>query len=459
VKTFARRKDFVARCKQKVAVSMTAPQPYAAMSSILRFAEWQALAAKSPVSAAREVARRMRETLSPQQNRAVFASTMSEADLITAFERVANTIAPLGGIPYVLKDIFYSSGTPLLAGSKFPPGILPVHSRDSKIPHMLRGFGAVMAGRTHLHEFAYGLTGENPHYGDCDHPFFPGHTSGGSSSGSAAAVAAGIVPLGIGTDTGGSIRVPAAFCGLFGFRVTPRSPLIEDAFPLAPSFDTAGWFTRFPEDLLIAHRYFVGKPLASEREPRGCFLNFDALGQAAEGDVALNADRLGRVFAPAADAETQTQLQRAFTDTANAYAVLQSVEAYAVHTNWLDRHRALYDPGVWARLDKGRQRTPEEIDAAQARALALRSVWQSFFLTYDYLVMPATPFPALTKAQCTQENRERLLALTAPASLAGLPVLSVPVALASGMSSGLQIIVNNPLSPVIPWILKRSATC
>jgi amidase/aspartyl-tRNA(Asn)/glutamyl-tRNA(Gln) amidotransferase subunit A len=324
---------------------------------------------------------------------------------------------------------------------------------------MLRGFGAVMAGRTQLHEFAYGLTGENPHYGDCDHPYFPGRTAGGSSSGSAAAVAAGIVPLGIGTDTGGSIRVPAAFCGLFGFRVTPGNALIEDAFPLAPSFDTAGWFTRFPEDLLVAQRFFVGKPLAAEREPRGCFLNFAALGHVADEDVAASIERLGQVFAPSADAETQGQLQRAFTGAAEAYAVLQSVEAYAVHANWLDTYRALYDPGVWSRLDRGRHRTPEEIDSAQARTLALRSVWQSYFLTYDYLVMPATPFPALTKAQCIQENRERLLALTAPASLGGLPVLSIPVALPSGMSSGLQIIVNNPLSPVIPWILKRSATC
>ena len=108
-----------------------------------------------------------------------------------------------------------------------------------------------MAGKdADLFEFAWGLTGENAHFGDCEHPRFPGRTSGGSSSGSAEAVAAEIVPLAIGTDTGGSIRVPAAFCGIFGYRGVPGEPWITDAVQLAPSFDTAGWFTRSGADMM-----------------------------------------------------------------------------------------------------------------------------------------------------------------------------------------------------------------
>jgi len=425
----------------------------------MTFAEWQALAARSPAGAAREVMRRTQESLSPAQHRAVFASAASEIELTAAFERVADTIAPLGGVPHVLKDLFYTAGQQVQAGSGFPQGVFPIRSRDSKLPHMLRGYGSVQVGKTQLHEFAYGLTGENAHFGDCEHPRFPGRTSGGSSSGSAAAVAAGIVPLGIGTDTGGSIRVPAAFCGLFGFRGTPMSVLIEDAFPLAPSFDTAGWFTRFPEDLMTAHRYFIGKCISLQRDLHGCFLPFSVLGQAADTEVALETNRLGTAFAPVADKDTAGQLCRAFEGSAQAYTVLQSLEAYRVHEAWLDVYRNCYDPAVWARIDRGRHWSDVEIQAAQVKMAGLRVVWQSFFTTYDFLVLPATPFPALTKAELTPENRNRLLALTTPASLGGLPVLSVPVALPSGLTTGLQIIFTNPLGPVMPWILKRSTIC
>src|SRR6185369_1714215 len=102
----------------------------------------------------------------------------------------------------------------------------------------------------------------------------------------------------------------------------------------------------------------------------------------------------------------------------------------------------------------GRRWSNEQQTAAKIRHTIVRNVWASFFLTYDFLIMPVTPFPALTKADCTQENRDRLLALNTPASLGGLPVLTIPVKLPDGLSSAVQVIVNDPLSPVIPWILK-----
>ena len=422
-------------------------------------AEWQALAAGDPASAAREIARRLRAILPDAQQRAVFASLTPQTEMAATFARVAGTIAPLAGVPYVLKDLFFTAGQPMLAGSKFSPALLPIRPRDSKLPHSLRGLGAILAAKTHLHEFAYGLTGENPHFGDCEHPRFPGLTSGGSSSGSAVAVAAGIVPLAVGTDTGGSLRVPAAFCGLYGLRLTPKDTYIEDAFPLAPSFDTAGWFTRNATDLLLVNRYLVGKPPVSEREPRGCFLGFEALGQSADPEVAAAVRVTAEKFAPAADAATRDRLARPFKHAAEAYSILQSTEAYGVHAEWLDKHRDLYSPDVWARIDRGRRWSPTQLNSAQANWAAVRAVWQDFFLTYDYLVMPATPFPALSKADLTQENRNRLLALSTPASLGGLAVLSIPCALPSGLSTGLQIIVPSAQSPVISWALKRSASC
>jgi aspartyl-tRNA(Asn)/glutamyl-tRNA(Gln) amidotransferase subunit A len=432
---------------------------FATMSSLpaaLSMAEWQALASRDAGEAAREVARRIRAILPDDQQRAVFATLTSQTEIANTFARVAGTIAPLAGVPYVLKDLFFTAGQPLLAGSRFPTGVLPIKPRDSKLPHSLRGMGSVLVAKTHLHEFAYGLTGENPHYGDCQHPRFPDRTSGGSSSGSAVAVAAGVVPLGVGTDTGGSIRVPAAFCGLYGLRLSPKDTFIEDAFPLAPSFDTAGWFTRLPADMQLVNRFIVGKPVAATRELRGCFLDFGALGLPAEAEVSTAFLRAARTFAPAADAATAGPLVRAFEGCAEAYSILQSTEAFAVHEAWLDRHRELYGADVWARIDRGRRWTPAQLASAHATWQAVRAIWQSYFLTFDFLILPATPFPALAKADCTLENRNRLLQLNTPASLGGLPVLTVPVTLPSGLSTGLQIVVNSPLSPVVDWVLRRA---
>jgi len=216
--------------------------------------EWQQL---SPEAAAREVHARVRTRLPPAQQRAAIASLASEAVLTEQF-RLAPCDRPLSGVPFFAKDIFDVAGEAMLAGSTFLPEVRATPKQDGAFVHAVRETGAVLAGRTHLHEFAYGITGENPHYGDVAHPRFADRTTGGSSSGSAALVAAGIVPLALGSDTGGSVRVPAAFCGLFGFRLTPRDAWIRDAFPLAPSFDTAGWFTASAEDMRLTIGALVG---------------------------------------------------------------------------------------------------------------------------------------------------------------------------------------------------------
>ena len=411
----------------------------------LDFAAWRDLA---PAAAARELHRRA-ALLPPAQNRAIFATLETEAALTAAFV-AADRTGPLGGVPFLVKDVFDQAGRPTLAGSTFLPNVRPTPAADGAFVRDVRAAGGICAGKTHLHEFAFGLTGENPHYGDCEHPRFPGRTSGGSSSGSAAAVAAGIVPLALGTDTGGSIRVPAAFCGLFGLRLTPHSPWIVDAMPLAPSFDTAGWFTATAADMRLALRALIDVTPAAPTLPlRGYSLALPGL----DADVAAAFTTAAARLAPPAPAALREELSSAFADAAGLYAVLGARETWQIHAPWADTYRAHYDPVVWQRLSAARALTPATIADAETRHARLLTTWTNYFAHHDFLVLPASPCAALTKSECHAANRTRLLSLTAPVSLAGLPALALPVPLPGGLTTALQIVVPAPTSYVLPAAL------
>lgn len=414
----------------------------------MTFRDWSQL---EPAAAARELHRRVR-ALPRAQQRAAIASLRPQAQLAEEFSR-ADRSAPLGGIPYFLKDVFDVAGQVTSAGSNFFPEVRPMPSADSAIASALRRHGAVLAGKTQLHEFAYGITGENPHHGDCEHPRFPGRTAGGSSSGSAAMIAAGIAPLAIGTDTGGSIRVPAAFCGLFGFRAGTRDPLIADAVPLAPSFDAAGWMTTSATDMATVLRALTsGAEAPAGAPPRGCYLEPAGI----DPDVAGACGEAVSRYAPAADPETAANLRRGFASARETYNTIVAAEAWTFHSPWFDRFRERYDPNVVQRLERGRSLAAAEVEQARAAAEALRTLWSSYFGSFDFLVMPATPFGALAKPDCTLENRNRILDLTTPASVSGLPAVTIPVALPSGLTSGLQIIARDVQSPVFTWALAQA---
>jgi amidase/aspartyl-tRNA(Asn)/glutamyl-tRNA(Gln) amidotransferase subunit A len=411
----------------------------------MTFGEWQQLA---PEAAAREVRRRAEAHLSVSQRRAALAVLLDEAALQASFAS-APVGSPLRGVPYLLKDLFDVTGLPTFAGSSFLPEVRPAAGQDSQIVRELKAAGAVLAGKSQLFEFAWGLTGENAHYGDCEHPGFPGRTSGGSSSGSAAAVAADVVPFAIGTDTGGSIRVPAAFCGVFGFRGMPRDAWITDAVPLAPSFDTAGWFTRTAQDMKTAIAALVGLR-TGEKAPRGCYLDMPGV----DPEVAAACAAAAADLAVPADGIARGELLDKFAPAAEIYGVLAGTETWKIHKKWADRYRPRYGPLVRDRLDRARAITRAQVAAVEPSHAALKLAWEKFFLAYDFLVMAASPFPAPAKADLTPANRLRMLGLTGPATLAGLPVLTIPVPLPSGMSTGLQVIVNHPQSPAISWALR-----
>ena len=383
----------------------------------------------------------------------------------------------LRGVPYFLKDLFDVAGVPTGAGSTFLAAVRATPA-DSAIVRLLRARGAALAGKTHLVEFASGLTGENPHFGDCPHPRFPDRLTGGSSSGSAALVAAGVAPLAIGTDTGGSVRVPAAFCGLYGFRLTPGDELVRDAVPLSPTMDTAGWFTANAPDMLTAWQALaVGgaspsdeppalapataraadspHPSRNPSVPRGCYLAGRSLVGGINREIDVACETAAARLTPRADAATEGALLTSWREAVDAYVTIGMSDAHGVHRDWLAPYREHYDPVIWQRFTDAGHYPPEKIAAARATMAHVRAVWAQFFQAYDFLVLPSAPCAAPTKAECTLDLRRSILALTAPASLGGLPCLCVPVDLPGGLTAGLQIIAKEPRSPVFAWVLSQ----
>ncbi|MGE9296454.1 MAG: amidase family protein, partial [Puniceicoccales bacterium] len=209
--------------------------------------QWRELANESPVRAAEAFFENLQAVSREDRNKAVWWKPTREA-LASAFARATALDSPIAGVPYGLKDLFDFAGAPTTAGSGFLPDVRPTPERDSRMVRFLSEHGGVMACKTATVEFAYGLSGENHWFGDCPHPSIPGALSGGSSSGSAWIVGAGVTPFAIGTDTAGSMRVPAAYCGVYSWRNSPGPIGQEGCVPLAISFDTPGWFAQSAED-------------------------------------------------------------------------------------------------------------------------------------------------------------------------------------------------------------------
>lgn len=414
----------------------------------LPFAGWRSL---SPAAAAREVHERLAASPTALRSAAV-AQEFSLAHLAGELA-LAPPDAPLRGVPYALKDLFDVLGVPTRAGSPFLERERAV-TRESRLVTDLRRAGAGLAGKTHLVEFAAGLTGENRTFGDCPHPRVPDRLSGGSSSGSAALVAAGVVPLAVGTDTGGSVRVPAAFCGVYGYRGAPGDARIADAFPLSPTCDTAGWFTAHAADLATTLDALLGPAEIPSRTPRGVFLPASDLVAGAPVEAACRA--ASAIFAAPADAATRAALLSAWQDAVDAYATIVMHEAHAIHAAWLQPHRADYDPVIWQRLADAGSFPAAKLEAARATFARVRAGFAEFFQSYDFLVLPCAPMPALTKAECTPEARRAILTCTAPASLGGLPCVTLPVSLGDGLTAGLQVLARDANSPAFRWVLAQA---
>jgi len=336
---------------------------------------------------------------------------------------------PLDGLTFAVKDLFdvadivTTGGNPDWARTHGPAaGTAPVVAA-------LLAAGARMAGKTKTVELAFGITGENPHHGTPLNPRVPQRFPGGSSCGSAAAVAAGYVPFALGSDTGGSVRIPASYCGLFGIRPTQGAIGLAGTLPLAPSLDTPGWFTR--EAALLER---VGAVLLPGEHGRlgGPLLAVSEVWANAEPAVAeVLRPALGRLAALFGPAVKLSLVPEGIPALYRHYRAVQGEEAWVSHGAWITATKPGLSPAVAARFATARQVTPAEAAAGRAMREVLQARLRPLLAAGAVLVYPTSPAPApeRTASPAAQETlREATVGATALAGLAGLPEVTLPAA-------------------------------
>ena len=348
---------------------------------------------------------------------------------------------PLWAVPISVKDCFDLAGTVTTCGTRFYANCPPA-TQDSALVSRLRATGALITGKTHLHPLAYGITGQNPDYGDCLQPRDPSVLTGGSSSGAAASVQEGSALAAIGTDTGGSIRVPAALCGLTGFRASharahqPETSLWQGAMHLAPSFDTVGLLVRDPRDIAPIARALFSIPRADAADAAALRIGWAGGHLLADCDPEVRQAFVAWQAALSASGADIVEITPDWDGAPEIFAGLQAQEAAALHAGHFDE----FEAAIRDRLHWGASLSAETIDDLRHRQQAFQSQMDELFHDCDLLLLPAAPISRLAAGTDLSAARARILRYTTPFSLCGLPALSLPgELLGASLGTGIQI--------------------
>jgi len=369
----------------------------------------------------------------------------------------ANASGPLGGVPFAAKDLYDVAGRTTRAGSKIYADNPPA-ARDATAVARLKAAGAVLVGATNMDEFAFGFTTENPHNGPTRNPRDPARIAGGSSGGSAAAVAAGMVPLALGSDTNGSVRVPAALCGVYGLKPTYGRLSRAGVAPLAWSFDHVGVFARTARETARAYDALQGPdeddPACTDRAPEPADDGIAGLRIAIAGgyfeggglpEAFAAVDRAAGVL----DADKRIDIPDA--DRALAASLLiTSAEGASLHLDEIRARAEDFDPHTRDRWIAATMIPAAWVHDAQRFRRRFRDIMATVFKDIDVLITPTTAFPApeLGQGRITIDGRDvpvrgTLGRFTAPFSFVGLPAISVPMAVEPGaLPLGVQIVAR-----------------
>ena len=365
---------------------------------------------------------------------------------------------PLGGLSWAVKDLFDVKGEVTGYGN---PDWARTHrpaAGSAQVVLALLDSGGRLVGKTKTVELAFGMTGENVWYGTPRNPRAPDRFPGGSSCGSVAAVAAGLVDFALGSDTGGSVRIPASYCGLFGIRPSHGAISLAGACALAPSFDTPGWFAR---DAALLER--VGTVLlpGGGGPARGPLVRVEEAWANAEPAVAAALApalaELEEAFGPAVGLALAPEGLRTLQD---AYRALQSQEVWACLGNWVSATEPKFGPGVAERFAVARTLPEADAVAGQAVRRRMQARLRPLLAGGAVLVYPTSPCPAPLLAASPAEQqrvREATLCVTAIAGLAGLPEVTLPAGEVEGVPVGLSLVGGVGADRALLGLAKRAA--
>jgi aspartyl-tRNA(Asn)/glutamyl-tRNA(Gln) amidotransferase subunit A len=380
------------------------------------------------------------------------ASARLGADAADARAKSGLSLGPLDGTIVSIKDLFDVAGEPTRAGSTVLAHALPA-ARDAPVVRRLRAAGAVIVAKTNMTEFAFSGIGLNPHYGTPGNPADRGRIPGGSSSGAAVAVADAMCEIGIGTDTGGSTRIPAALCGIVGFKPSQWRVPTQGAFPLSFTLDSVGPMARSVADCALADAVMAGDE-TRVREPAG--LAGLRLG-VAQGLPLQDLDReVARAFATATarlESAGGRLTEEAFPQfdgmlAINAKGGFVPAEAFAIHRDLVARHGSEYDPNVRARIERGRNLSAADYVLMSRERTRLVQEMDARLEELDAVVLPTTAIVAPKISEvATPEifGRQNMLLLrnTALANFFDLCAISLPLPRQTGLPVGLMLVSRN----------------
>jgi amidase len=356
-------------------------------------------------------------------------------------EREGAAEGPLAGLDFAVKDLFDVAGAPTTYGNPDWARTHPPAAATAPIVQSLLQAGASLRGKTKTVELAYGLTGENVWHGTPVNPAAQDRFPGGSSCGSAAAVAAGLVDFALGSDTGGSVRIPASYCGVFGIRPSWGAISLAGACPLGPSFDTPGWFARSAPVLRRVGEVLLpaggDAPLGPLLKVQEAWINaVPATAAALSGALGAAERVLGPALAIHLVPETLDQLYENFR-------VVQAEEAWASLGAWIAATQPTFGPGVGERFAAAKAVDPAAAAAGRRVRDAVRSRLRALLAGGAVLAYPTSPIPAPrldSPMDMQQAVRERTMGVTAIAGLASLCEVTLPAAKAEGAPVGLSLV-------------------